>query len=283
MKLLHVGPAGHERPAVRTDDGTLLDLGGVLPSVPVTPEGIGLARAALDQGRLPELPEAPGGTRIGAPIPRPGKIVCIGLNYRRHAAETGAAVPEEPIVFMKAASTVVGPDDPVLVPRGSTKTDYEVELGVVIGATARYTESPEDALSKVAGYVVCHDVSERAFQLERGGQWDKGKNCETFNPMGPWLVTADSVPDPDDLGIRLWVNGEKRQDSTTADMIFGVAELVHYLSRFMVLEPGDVINTGTPEGVALGMPDPKPYLRPGDTVECEIDGLGRQRQQIGAA
>jgi 2-keto-4-pentenoate hydratase/2-oxohepta-3-ene-1,7-dioic acid hydratase in catechol pathway len=184
---------------------------------------------------------------------------------------------------MKDPSTVIGPDDTVLVPRGSTRTDWEVELGVVIGARARYLEDHDAARAVIAGYFVSHDVSEREFQLERGGQWDKGKNCERFNPLGPWLVTADEVADPQRLGLRLWVNGRIRQDGTTADMAFGVAQLVRYLSQFMVLEPGDVINTGTPAGVALGQPEPKPYLRPGDVVELEIDGLGRQRQRLVAA
>ena len=220
---------------------------------------------------------------LRAPVPRPGKVLCIGLNYRDHAAETGAQIPAEPIIFLKAPYTVVGPNDHVLVPRGSTKTDYEVELGVVIGSPASYLATAEEGLAAVVGYVVSHDVSEREFQLERGGQWDKGKNCATFNPLGPWLVTADEVGDPGSLGLRLWVNGELRQDGSTKDMIFGVGELVCYLSQFMLLEPGDVINTGTPAGVALGRPDPKPYLRVGDVVECEIDGLGRQRQVMGAA
>jgi 2-keto-4-pentenoate hydratase/2-oxohepta-3-ene-1,7-dioic acid hydratase in catechol pathway len=203
--------------------------------------------------------------------------VCIGLNYTDHAAETGAAVPSEPIVFLKASNTVIGPDDDVLLPRGSTKTDWEVELAVVIGGIARYLDSPASARDVIAGYAVSHDVSEREFQLERGGQWTKGKSCETFNPLGPWLVTPDELPDPQDLGLRLWVNGEQRQNGTTKDMVFDVAHLVWYVSQYMVLEPGDVLNTGTPAGVALGRPD-HPYLRAGDVVELEIDGLGRQRQ-----
>jgi 2-keto-4-pentenoate hydratase/2-oxohepta-3-ene-1,7-dioic acid hydratase in catechol pathway len=217
--------------------------------------------------------------RFGPPLARPGKIVCIGLNYRDHAAETGAEIPAEPVMFLKTPDTVVGPDDTVLVPRTSTKTDYEVELAVVLGQQARYLDSPEAALGCVAGYAVSHDVSERAFQTERGGQWDKGKNCETFNPFGPWITTADEVPDPQGLGLRLWVNGDLRQDGTTKDMIFGVAHVVWYLSQFMVLRPGDVINTGTPAGVAMGRADGA-YLRAGDVVELEIDGLGRQRQTL---
>ncbi|MBP2361183.1 2-keto-4-pentenoate hydratase/2-oxohepta-3-ene-1,7-dioic acid hydratase in catechol pathway [Streptomyces clavifer] len=220
------------------------------------------------------------GLRIGPPVARIGKIVCIGLNYHDHAAETGAAIPEEPILFFKAPDTVVGPEDTVLVPRGSRKTDWEVELAVVIGRTARYLDSAEEALGHVAGYATAHDVSEREFQLERGGTWDKGKNCETFNPLGPWLVTADEVPDPQALPLRLWVNGELKQDGTTADQIFPVGEVVRYLSRFMTLYPGDVINTGTPAGVAMGRPEPKPYLRAGDVVELEVGGLGRQRQEL---
>jgi 2-keto-4-pentenoate hydratase/2-oxohepta-3-ene-1,7-dioic acid hydratase in catechol pathway len=229
---------------------------------------------------LPILPA--GGLRVGPPL-RPSKIVCIGLNYRDHAAETGAPLPTEPVVFLKAPDTVVGPDDPVLLPRGSTKTDWEVELAVVIGRTARYLPDAEAALACIAGYTISHDVSEREFQLERGGQWDKGKNCETFNPLGPWLVTADDIPDPQNLRLRLWVNGVLRQDGDTSNMIFPVAEIVRYLSQFMVLYPGDVINTGTPAGVALGQPEPKPYLTAGDVVELEIDGLGRQRQAVARA
>jgi 2-keto-4-pentenoate hydratase/2-oxohepta-3-ene-1,7-dioic acid hydratase in catechol pathway len=208
--------------------------------------------------------------------------VCIGLNYRDHAEETGATPPAEPIVFLKTPDTVVGPDDEVLIPRQSVKTDWEVELAVVIGSQARYLDSPDDALAHIAGYAVSNDVSEREFQLERGGQWDKGKNCETFNPLGPWLLTADEVADPQNLALRLWVNGEQRQDGNTANMIFGVNHLVWYLSQFMVLRAGDVINTGTPAGVAMGKPG-FPFLRSGDVVELEIDGLGRQRQVFGQA
>jgi len=205
------------------------------------------------------------------------------LNSFDHAEETGATPPTEPILFLKTPDTVVGPNDEVLIPHRSVKTDFEVELAVVIGRTARYLESAEDGLACVAGYAVVNDVSEREFQIERGGQWDKGKNCETFNPLGPWLVTADEVPDPQALELKLWVNGESRQDGSTSQMIFGVAEIIRYLSQFMVLRPGDVINTGTPAGVALGKPEPKPYLREGDVVEVEIPGLGRQRQTFGQA
>ncbi|MFJ4715650.1 fumarylacetoacetate hydrolase family protein [Streptomyces sp. NPDC088785] len=282
MKLLRVGPAGAERPALLDAGGTLRDLSGLVPDVDgallADDAALDRVRAAAAAGELPALD--PAGLRVGAPVGRIGKVVCIGLNYHDHAAETGAEAPAEPVVFFKAADTVVGPDDTVLVPRRSTKTDWEVELAVVIGRTARYVESHEAALACVGGYAVAHDVSEREFQIERGGTWDKGKNCETFNPLGPWLVTPDEVPDPQALGLRLWVNGELKQDGSTADQIFSVAEVVRYVSQFMTLYPGDVINTGTPAGVAMGQPEPKPYLRAGDVVELEIEGLGRQRQEL---
>ncbi|MGY5125931.1 fumarylacetoacetate hydrolase family protein [Streptomyces nigrescens] len=282
MKLLRVGTVGAERPALLDGTGALRDLSGLVPDIDGTllaDEGkLAQLRTAAASGELPRLD--PAGLRTGPPVARIGKIVCIGLNYHDHARETGAVTPAEPILFMKAPDTVVGPDDTVLVPRDSVKTDWEVELAVVIGRTARYLATDAQALAAVAGYAVAHDVSERAFQIERGGQWDKGKNCETFNPLGPWLVTADEVPDPQNLGLRLWVNGELKQDGTTAEQIFPVAEVVRYVSRFMTLYPGDVINTGTPAGVAMGRPDPKPYLRAGDVVELEIDGLGRQRQEL---
>lgn len=283
MKLLRVGPVGAERPALLDESGVLRDLSGVVPDIDgsLLSDGAALARvrdAAAAAGELPALETA--GLRTAPPVAGIGKVVCIGLNYHDHARETGGAIPEEPILFMKAPDTVVGAYDEVLVPRGSVKTDWEVELAVVIGRTARYLDSDEEALAAVAGYAVSNDVSERAFQLERGGQWDKGKNCETFNPLGPWLVTADEAGDPQALGLRLWVNGELKQDGTTAEQIFPVAEVVRYLSQFMVLHPGDVISTGTPAGVAMGAPEPKPYLREGDVVELEIDGLGRQRQEL---
>lgn len=283
MKLLRVGPVGAERPALLDESGVLRDLSGVVPDIDgsLLSDGAALARvrdAAAAAGELPALETA--GLRTAPPVAGIGKVVCIGLNYHDHARETGGAIPEEPILFMKAPDTVVGAYDEVLVPRGSVKTDWEVELAVVIGRTARYLDSDEEALAAVAGYAVSNDVSERAFQLERGGQWDKGKNCETFNPLGPWLVTADEAGDPQALGLRLWVNGELKQDGTTAEQIFPVAEVVRYLSQFMVLRPGDVISTGTPAGVAMGAPEPKPYLREGDVVELEIDGLGRQRQEL---
>ena len=282
MRLLRMGVPGAESPAVERD-GVWFDARSVTDDFDgrfFGDGGVTRLRAALDAGQLPDVPRA--GVRIGAPVARPGKVVCIGLNYRDHAAETGAAVPEEPVVFMKDPSTVIGPCDDVLVPRGSTKTDWEVELGVVIGAPARYLESVDAAREVIAGYLVSHDVSEREFQLERGGQWDKGKSCETFNPAGPYLVTPDEIEDPQELGLRLWVNGTERQNGTTADMVFPVLEVIRYLSRFMVLNPGDLVNTGTPAGVALGRPG-TPYLRAGDVVELEIDGLGRQRQEMGQA
>ncbi|MFJ9156041.1 fumarylacetoacetate hydrolase family protein [Streptomyces griseoviridis] len=282
MKLLRVGTTGAERPALLDADGVLRDLTGVVGDIDgtVLADDVALARvrAAAEAGDLPVIEAA--GLRVGPPLGRIGKVVCIGLNYHDHARETGAEPPAEPVVFFKAPDTVIGPDDTVLVPRRSTKTDWEVELAVVIGRTARYLDSAADGLAHVAGYAVAHDVSEREFQIERGGTWDKGKNCETFNPLGPWLVTADEIADPQDLTLRLWVNGTLKQHGTTAEQIFPVGEVVRYVSQFMTLYPGDVINTGTPAGVAMGHPDPKPYLRAGDVVELEITGLGRQRQEL---
>ncbi|MFI5762644.1 fumarylacetoacetate hydrolase family protein [Streptomyces sp. NPDC051563] len=282
MKLLRVGPVGSERPALLDQDGTLRDLSGLITDV----DGALLAddsvlsrvRDAAGSGELPVLDAE--GLRIGSAVGRIGKVVGIGLNYHGHAAEVGAEAPAEPIVFLKAPDTVVGPDDTVLIPRTSVKTDWEAELGVVIGATARYLASPEEGLAHVGGYVLVNDVTERAFQTERGGTWDKGKNCETFTPVGPWLVTADEIPDPQALDVKLWVNGELKQDGHTSDQIFPVGEVVRYVSQFMTLYPGDVIVTGTPAGVAAGQPEPKPFLRAGDVVELEIDGLGRQRQEF---
>ncbi|SDD31360.1 fumarylacetoacetate hydrolase family protein [Nocardioides lianchengensis] len=278
MRFARLGPVGAEIPTVIVD-GTHLDLRPVTADLgPAFFAGGGpdAVRSAVAAGSLVPL-EGAADLRVGAPIARPGKILCIGLNYRDHAAETGAAIPEEPVLFMKDPSTVVGPFDTVYVPRKSVKTDWEVELGVVIGTKARYLDSPEQALAHVAGYAVSHDVSEREFQLERGGQWDKGKSCETFNPLGPELVTADEVADPQDLRLSLSVNGTVRQDGTTADMVFGVAHVIWYLSQFLVLEPGDLINTGTPAGVAMGI-EGQPYLRAGDVVELTIAGLGTARQ-----
>ncbi|CAN5124121.1 fumarylacetoacetate hydrolase family protein [soil metagenome] len=283
MRFARLGPITEEIPVVQKD-GISFDLRPLTTDIDgdfLAGGGVARVTAALASGELTQLADAPS-ARVGAPIARPGKIVCIGLNYRDHADETGAAYPDEPVVFMKDPSTVVGPFDDVLIPRASVKTDWEVELGVVIGAEARYLASPDDVDAVIAGYVLSHDVSEREFQLERGGQWDKGKSCETFNPLGPVFVTADEVDDPQALGLRLWVNGVQHQNGTTANMIFDVRHVVWYLSQFMVLRPGDLINTGTPAGVALGLPD-HPYLRSGDVVELEIDGLGRARQTMAQA
>lgn len=283
MKLLRLGAPGAERPALLAQDGRTYDLASVTDDIDgafLASGGPDRARAALEEGRLAVLDTT--GVRVGAPVARPGKVVCVGLNYRDHAEETGAAEPPRPVVFMKDPGTVVGPYDQVLIPRGSTRTDWEVELAVVIGARARYLESPEEGLRHIAGYAVSNDVSEREFQLDFSSQWDLGKSCETFNPLGPWLVTPDEIADPQNLALRLAVNGRERQDGDTKNMIFGIGYLVAYLSTYMVLEPGDVINTGTPAGVALGLPG-KPYLRPGDTVELSIDGLGRQRQTFSQA
>lgn len=278
MKLLRVGLPGEETPAVRDEDGgirSLAALTGDIDGAFLASGGIERVRAALATGSLPALDAA--GLRIGAPVAQPGKVVCIGLNYRDHAKETGAAVPERPVVFLKDPSTVVGPFDQVRIPRGSVKTDWEVELAVVIGREARYLTDPGEAAECIAGYAISNDVSEREFQLEYSGQWDLGKSCEGFNPLGPWLVTPDEAGDPQDLALRLSVNGEPRQDGNTGNMVFDVGHLVWYLSQYMVLRPGDVINTGTPAGVALGLPG-TPYLRAGDTVELSVDGLGTQRQ-----
>ena len=282
MKLLRIGAPGEERPAVLGPDDGPLDLSGVVPDIDGTAlrDGLDRIRQALNGGELP--PVADPGARRGPPLAGIGKIVCVGLNYADHAAETGVDLPSEPVLFLKAPDTVVGPDDEVLVPRRSTKTDYEVELAVVIGQPARYLDSPEDADAHIAGYTIANDVSEREFQLEREGQWDKGKSCETFNPLGPWLVTPDEIPDPQSLGLRLWVDDELRQDGSTANMAFGVRHLVWYISQFMALRPGDVVNTGTPAGVALGRPGGG-YLRSGDVMRLEIDGLGTQQQQLGNA
>jgi 2-keto-4-pentenoate hydratase/2-oxohepta-3-ene-1,7-dioic acid hydratase in catechol pathway len=280
---MRIGPPGQEVPVVRTADDRHFDLSPIARDIDgafLADGGVERARVALDAGTLPAFD--PTGRRIGAPIARPGVVLCIGMNYAAHAAESGSPPPQHPVMFYKAPNTVVGPDDDVLLPRGSGKTDWEVELAVVIGRRARYLDTPEEAQACVAGYAISNDVSERALQLETsGGQWSKGKSCETFNPLGPWLVAADEGPDPATLGLRSWVNGEPRQDSSTKDMIFDVPTLVYELSQVTVLEPGDLINTGTPEGVALS--GRFPYLRPGDVVELEIDGLGRQRQAVRSA
>jgi 2-keto-4-pentenoate hydratase/2-oxohepta-3-ene-1,7-dioic acid hydratase in catechol pathway len=283
MRLMRLGEAGRERPYVLIADDRVVDVSDqVLDFDSAFFAARGVAKLRVDPAARDAVSLSASGLRIGPPVARPEKIVCIGLNYSDHATETGQAIPAEPIVFYKAPNTLVGPDDDVRIPRGSTKTDWEVELGVVIGRQCRYLASDKEALAAVAGYLVCHDVSERHFQLERGGQWVKGKSCETFNPAGPWLVTPDEVPDPQSLGLWLDVNGERRQSGNTASMIFGVAAVINYLSQFMVLEPGDLINTGTPPGVAMAMAEPR-YLRPGDRVDLGIDGLGRQRQHFVAA
>lgn len=282
MIFAQLGDPGAQIPVVRVDD-VAYDLRSIAPAIDrafFAGDGIRAVSEALARGTLPQLPGADG-MRVGAPV-QPGKIVCIGLNYRGHVEETGAEIPAEPVLFLKDPTTVVGPFDDVRIPPGSVKTDWEVELGVVLAAEARYVDSPAAAETLIAGYVISHDVSEREFQLERGGQWDKGKSCETFNPLGPYLVTPDTVPDPRALDLRLWVNGKPMQHGSTSDMIFDVPHLIWYLSQFMVLHPGDLINTGTPSGVALGRPD-QPYLVAGDVVELQIDGLGRARQTLVAA
>jgi 2-keto-4-pentenoate hydratase/2-oxohepta-3-ene-1,7-dioic acid hydratase in catechol pathway len=280
MKFMRVGPAGAERPVLAGADGRHYDLSAVTADIDgaFLPGGAGRVRAALAAGELPETDIS--GLRVGPPVARPGVVLCVGMNYAGHAAETGTPSPAEPVIFYKAPNTIVGPYDEVRIPRGSTRTDWEVELAVVIGRTARYLDSPADALDHVAGYALSNDVSEREYQIDRsGGQWSKGKSCETFNPLGPWLLTADEVADPQDVPLRSWVNGEPRQDSSTKDMIFGVAHLVWYLSQFTVLDPGDVLNTGTPSGV--GLSGRYPYLKAGDVMEVEIPGLGRQRNRLG--
>ncbi len=283
MRLVRLGPLGDERPYVLLDDDRVLSVAdriGDFDPAFFARGGIEAMREILrrDAGAAIPMPDA----RVGAPISRPGKIVCIGLNYADHAEESGAPIPAEPVVFSKATNTLVGPDDDVHIPRGSTKTDWEVELGIVVGRTCRYLASAAEGLASIAGYMVCNDVSEREFQLERGGQWFKGKSFETFNPAGPWLVTADAVADPGSLDLWLDVNGRRRQTGNTGAMVFSVGEIVQYLSQCMILDPGDIINTGTPPGVALGQPD-KPYLQPGDIVELGIAGLGMQRQRFVAA
>lgn len=277
MRFAQHGPPGCEIPIVSNGDDGWYDLRPVTQRIdgPFLEHGIEEARAAVEQGVLPRL-EGPIG-RYGPPVSRVGKIICVGLNYMDHVMETGAEVPLEPIIFLKTPDTIVGPDDRVLIPRKSVKTDWEVELAVVMGKQARYLNDPRDSLDCIAGFAISNDVSEREFQLERGGQWDKGKNCETFNPLGPWLVEPRDLGDPQALSMRLDVNGVRRQDGNTSNMIFTIDYLVWYLSQFLVLRPGDVINSGTPHGVALGLPG-TPYLRPGDVVDVEIEGLGSQRQ-----
>jgi 2-keto-4-pentenoate hydratase/2-oxohepta-3-ene-1,7-dioic acid hydratase in catechol pathway len=281
MKLLRVGEPRKEKPAVLAADGRAWDVSShVLDFDGAFFEAGGVERlkGVVSRNGLPQIDLA--GKRLGPPIARPWKVIGIGLNYADHAKESGMAIPPEPVMFTKASNTVVGPYDDVLIPRGGAKTDWEVELGVVIGKTARYVEDVSKALSHVAGYCISNDVSERAFQLERGGSWDKGKGCETFNPLGPWLVTSDEVPDPQNLAMKLDVNGQRMQNGNTKTMIFGVAHLVWYLSQFMVLEAGDVITTGTPPGVGLGKKPTPIFLKPGDVMELEIEGLGKQRQTL---
>lgn len=282
MKLARLGSRGAEVPAVLNGDAThdLRAVTGDIDAAFLAGGGIETVRAALDRGELPELAGAEE-MRAGSPLARPGAVICIGMNYAAHAAESGAVPPELPVVFLKTPNTVGGPDDPVAIPRGSIRTDWEVELGVVIGRHASYLDSPADSLAHVAGFVIADDLSERDFQLvQSGGQWSKGKCAPGFSPTGPWLVTPDEV-DHRALRLRSYVNGEPRQDSSTADMVFDVEFLVWHLSQYMALEPGDLVLTGTPEGVALS--GRFPYLRAGDVVELEIDGLGRQRHEMVAA
>lgn len=280
MRLLRVGDPGSERPAVLrpSDDGTAFLVDSVTGDFDArffADDGLSRLRVAMeDPTALPVVDLA--ASRIGAPIARPGKIVCVGLNYEDHARETGVDLPDEPPLFMKAPNTVVGPNDEVLIPPGSVKTDWEIELAVVIGRIVR-RESPEQSRSAIAGYAISNDISERHYQLERGGQWDKGKSCDTFNPLGPWLVTPDEFDEPLELEMRLTVNGEVLQASNTSNLAVDVPGLVSYISTFMTLEPGDMLNTGTPGGVGLGL-DPPRYLQEGDVMELGIDGLGAQRQ-----
>jgi 2,4-didehydro-3-deoxy-L-rhamnonate hydrolase len=277
MKLVRYGQPGREKPGLIDSEGKLRDLSGVVPDI--GPEQLGQAGLAKIRKATPgKLPLVRGNPRLGCPVNGIGKFVAIGLNYADHAAESGAPIPTEPVVFMKTTSSIQGPNDPVMLPRGSVKTDWEVELAVVIGSTARYVPMRQ-ALSHVAGYTICNDVSEREFQLERGPQWDKGKGCDTFGPLGPWLVTADEVPNVQRLAMWLDVNGQRMQTGNTRTMIFKVAKLVSYVSEFMTLQPGDVITTGTPPGVGLGMKPPK-YLKKGDVMTLGIEGLGEQRQLV---
>ncbi|WP_193175206.1 fumarylacetoacetate hydrolase family protein [Oricola nitratireducens] len=279
MKLLRVGKFGMEKPAILDAEGKAHDLSSVVADIAgdtLLPETLDKI-AALDPSALPVLDEG----RIGPCVGQVGKFICIGLNYSDHAAETGAEVPKEPVIFMKATSAICGPNDGVLIPRGSVKTDWEVELGVVIGKGGAYIDKA-DALDHVAGYCVVNDVSEREFQIERGGTWDKGKGCDTFGPIGPWLVTRDEVADPQKLKMWLEVDGHRYQDGSTETMVFGVAHLVSYVSRFMSLQPGDIISTGTPPGVGMGQ-KPQVYLKGGEVIALGIEGLGTQRQTVGKA
>jgi 2-keto-4-pentenoate hydratase/2-oxohepta-3-ene-1,7-dioic acid hydratase in catechol pathway len=277
MKLLRYGPVGREKPGLLDESGAIRDLSGIVPDISkdtLQPESLARLRA-LDASGLPVVSGSP---RIGACVGSVGKLICIGLNYSDHAAESNMPVPPEPIVFMKATSCIVGPNDDIMLPRGSEKTDWEVELGVVIGKPGKYI-AEADALSHVAGFCVIHDVSERAYQLERSGQWVKGKSADTFGPIGPWLVTADEIPDPQALDLWLEVNGTRRQNGSTRTMVYGVQHLVSYLSRFMSLQSGDTIATGTPPGVGLGFKPPV-FLKEGDTVRLGVAGLGEQQQRV---
>ena len=276
MKLLRYGPSGHEKPGLLDRDGNIRDLSGAVRDI----AGEALAPAALDRVRRLDpasLPLVPGTPRLGPCVGSVSKIVAIGLNYRLHAHEAGAAIPSEPIFFMKATSSICGPHDDVIIPKNSQKTDYEVELGIVIGSLARYV-AQADARRHIAGYCIVNDVSEREFQIERGGQWTKGKSADTFGPIGPWVVTADQVPDPGKLALWTEVNGKRVQNSNTGDLIFGVDEIVSYVSHFLTLMPGDVIATGTPSGVGLGMKPPQ-FLKPGDRMRLSVEGLGEQNQR----
>lgn len=278
MKLLRVGAKGAEKPAILADDGTIRDLSGIVPDIGGTTlldDGLAKIRAT-DISALPELSAS---ERIGPCVANVGKFICIGLNYADHAAETGAKIPEEPIIFMKATSAIIGPNDDVIIPKNAIKPDWEVELAVVIGKEARYVEEA-DALDHVAGYCVCNDVSERHFQTERGGTWDKGKGADTFGPIGPWLVTKDEVADPQNLSMWLEVDGHRYQDGSTKTMVFGVAKLVSYVSHFMSLQPGDIITTGTPPGVGMGIKPEPVWLKPGNVMHLGIEGLGEQRQTV---
>jgi 2-keto-4-pentenoate hydratase/2-oxohepta-3-ene-1,7-dioic acid hydratase in catechol pathway len=279
---MRLGEPGREKPVVRIDDETYVDVSDLVRDFDESffaAGGAALLADAVAERHSSGVVVRFAGERVGAPIARPHQILCIGLNYSDHAAETGQAVPAEPILFNKAPNTLVGPDDDVIIPRGATKPDWEVELGVVIGRRCRYLADEQEAGEAIAGYVVVNDVSERAFQMERGGQWVKGKSAETFNPCGPWLVTPDEIADPQSLGMWLDVNGMRRQTGSTKTMLFGVTHLVHYLSQFMVLEPGDLINTGTPPGVGMGF-QPPVWLRAGDVIELGVEGLGQQRQRV---
>lgn len=281
MKLLRVGPSGKEKPVViPAGSAETYDASSFFADFNrefFENNGVKDLASAVVGGRLPRIDVSD--KRIGAPLPNPQKIICIGLNYREHARESDMSVPKEPVIFMKAPNTIVGPNDEIKIPRLSLKTDWEVELCVVVGKQVRYLDSPQNALDYVAGYAVSNDVSEREFQLERGGQWDKGKSCETFNPLGPWIVTTDEVSNPQNLPMWLKVNSMLEQSSNTSDMIFDVAYLIWYVSQFMVLDPGDMINTGTPQGVGIGKKPPR-YLKIGDVVELGISGLGEQRLHV---